>query len=154
MASVLPVLASACFKLPQGRPRAHPHGHRSIWPPHPPFLGAIIEFIADDSDAASTLSAALGLWATMTAKDEFAHRGPPPLEPVLNPVQGQRAKVRTAAKAKTAVVKKVEASSASHIYPPYTAFGNGQIFIKTLTGKCITLDVHSSDTIELIKQKV
>ena len=29
-----------------------------------------------------------------------------------------------------------------------------QIFVKTLTGKTITLDVESSDTIENIKQKV
>ena len=29
-----------------------------------------------------------------------------------------------------------------------------QIFIKTLTGKTITLDVESSDTIENIKQKI
>ena len=29
-----------------------------------------------------------------------------------------------------------------------------QIFIKTLTGKTITLDVDSSDTIENIKQKI
>ena len=29
-----------------------------------------------------------------------------------------------------------------------------QMFIKTLTGKTITLDVESSDTIEMVKQKV
>ena len=29
-----------------------------------------------------------------------------------------------------------------------------QIFIKTLTGKTITLDVDSSDTVENIKQKI
>lgn len=29
-----------------------------------------------------------------------------------------------------------------------------QIFIKTLTGKTITLEVESSDTIETVKQKV
>jgi ubiquitin len=29
-----------------------------------------------------------------------------------------------------------------------------QIFIKTLTGKTITLDVESSDTIESVKQKI
>jgi ubiquitin len=29
-----------------------------------------------------------------------------------------------------------------------------QIFVKTLTGKTITLDVDSSDTIENIKQKI
>ena len=29
-----------------------------------------------------------------------------------------------------------------------------QIFIKTLTGKTITLDVESSDTIDAIKQKI
>ncbi len=29
-----------------------------------------------------------------------------------------------------------------------------QIFVKTLTGKTITLDVDSSDTIETVKQKI
>jgi len=29
-----------------------------------------------------------------------------------------------------------------------------QIFVKTLTGKTITLDVETSDTIENIKQKI
>ena len=29
-----------------------------------------------------------------------------------------------------------------------------QIFIKTLTGKTITLDVEASDTIEAVKQKI
>src|SRR3989338_6896537 len=29
-----------------------------------------------------------------------------------------------------------------------------QVFIKTLTGKTITLDVESSDTIETVKQKI
>jgi ubiquitin len=33
--------------------------------------------------------------------------------------------------------------------------GSGmQIFVKTLTGKTITLDVESSDTIETVKQKI
>ena len=32
--------------------------------------------------------------------------------------------------------------------------GNMQIFVKTLTGKTITLDVASSDTIETVKQKI
>ena len=31
---------------------------------------------------------------------------------------------------------------------------NMQIFVKTLTGKTITLDVESSDTIENVKQKI
>jgi ubiquitin len=29
-----------------------------------------------------------------------------------------------------------------------------QVFIKTLTGKTITLDVHSSDTIDILKQRI
>ena len=29
-----------------------------------------------------------------------------------------------------------------------------QIFVKTLTGKTITLDVEASDTIESVKQKI
>ena len=29
-----------------------------------------------------------------------------------------------------------------------------QIFVKTLTGKTITLEVESSDTVEIVKQKV
>lgn len=32
--------------------------------------------------------------------------------------------------------------------------GGGQIFIKTLTGKTITLDVEFRDTVENIKSKV
>ena len=32
--------------------------------------------------------------------------------------------------------------------------GGGQIFVKTLTGKTITLDVEASDTIENVKQKI
>ena len=32
--------------------------------------------------------------------------------------------------------------------------GGMQIFVKTLTGKTITLDVEPSDTIENVKQKV
>ena len=32
--------------------------------------------------------------------------------------------------------------------------GSMQIFVKTLTGKTITLDVESSDTIESVKQKI
>jgi hypothetical protein len=31
--------------------------------------------------------------------------------------------------------------------------GSMQIFVKTLTGKTITLDVESSDSIEAVKQK-
>jgi ubiquitin len=35
------------------------------------------------------------------------------------------------------------------------AAGSGmQIFVKTLTGKTITLDVEGSDTIETVKQKI
>ena len=33
-------------------------------------------------------------------------------------------------------------------------YSNMQVFIKTLTGKTITLDVESSDTIESVKQKI
>ena len=32
--------------------------------------------------------------------------------------------------------------------------GGGQIFVKTLTGKTITLDVEFRDTIEVIKSKI
>jgi ubiquitin C len=32
--------------------------------------------------------------------------------------------------------------------------GGMQIFVKTLTGKTITLEVESSDTIENVKQKI
>jgi hypothetical protein len=34
------------------------------------------------------------------------------------------------------------------------AGGKMQIFVKTLTGKTITLEVESSDTIENVKQKI
>ena len=35
-----------------------------------------------------------------------------------------------------------------------TSFAIMQIFVKTLTGKTITLEVESSDTIENVKQKI
>ena len=35
-----------------------------------------------------------------------------------------------------------------------TIFSFSQIFVKTLTGKTITLDVEPSDTIEGVKQKI
>ena len=35
-----------------------------------------------------------------------------------------------------------------------TTMSGMQIFVKTLTGKTITLDVDSSDTIENVKQKI
>ena len=35
-----------------------------------------------------------------------------------------------------------------------TLLGPMQIFVKTLTGKTITLDVEPSDTIEAVKQKI
>ena len=38
---------------------------------------------------------------------------------------------------------------------PGMAMASGmQIFVKTLTGKVITLDVDSSDTVETVKQKI
>ena len=37
---------------------------------------------------------------------------------------------------------------------PFTSYSIMQIFVKTLTGKTITLDVESSDTIEGIKEKI
>jgi hypothetical protein len=74
MASVLPLLASTCFRLPQGQPHT---SRLSIFSSHLPSIGATVEFIADDTDAASTLNAALKLWEQMTAQDTFAHRSPP-----------------------------------------------------------------------------
>ena len=38
--------------------------------------------------------------------------------------------------------------------PPATAACMPQIFVKTLTGKTITLEVESSDTIENVKTKI
>ena len=40
-----------------------------------------------------------------------------------------------------------------HLKRKYTMSGM-QIFVKTLTGKTVTLDVDSSDTIENVKQKI
>jgi ubiquitin len=37
---------------------------------------------------------------------------------------------------------------------PTSSGGGGQIFIKTLTGKCITLEVAFSDTIDNLKRKI
>jgi ubiquitin C len=45
------------------------------------------------------------------------------------------------------------ASAAAVIAQPAQASGM-QIFVKTLTGKVITLDVDPSDTIEAVKQKI
>ena len=36
----------------------------------------------------------------------------------------------------------------------YNKIKNMQIFIKTLTGKTITLDVEASDTVESVKEKI
>jgi ubiquitin len=46
-------------------------------------------------------------------------------------------------------------SSDSHAVSSSSGGGSGmQIFVKTLTGKTITLDIESSDTIETVKQKI
>jgi len=43
----------------------------------------------------------------------------------------------------------------SHNFFAYgVLFHNMQIFVKTLTGKTITLDVESSDSIEAVKAKI
>tara|TARA_B110000858_G_C17806607_1_gene478358 strand:- start:5457 stop:5747 length:291 start_codon:yes stop_codon:yes gene_type:complete len=42
----------------------------------------------------------------------------------------------------------------SSIKRPLIATSNMQIFVKTLTGKTITLDVEPSDTIENVKAKI
>eukprot|EP01084_Bolivina_argentea_P040282 74452_1 len=39
-------------------------------------------------------------------------------------------------------------------FSPCNAYKSGQIFVKTLTGKTITLNVKSSDKIEIIKRKI
>ena len=41
-----------------------------------------------------------------------------------------------------------------HSTPPHHHSAKMQIFVKTLTGKTITLDVEPSDTIENVKQKI
>jgi ubiquitin C len=43
---------------------------------------------------------------------------------------------------------------AAHHSNTRTTIGSMQIFVKTLTGKTITLDVEPSDTIENVKQKI
>jgi hypothetical protein len=48
-----------------------------------------------------------------------------------------------------AIVKPQNPSSRSRIEP-----GEMQIFVKTLTGKTITLEVESSDTIDNVKAKI
>ena len=37
---------------------------------------------------------------------------------------------------------------------PFSVSSQPQVFVKTLTGKTITLDVEPSDTIENVKQKI
>lgn len=44
-------------------------------------------------------------------------------------------------------------SNPPHTPQPTTTMSGMQIFVKTLTGKTITLDVDSSDTVENVKQK-
>ncbi|QIX00880.1 hypothetical protein AMS68_006397 [Peltaster fructicola] len=45
-------------------------------------------------------------------------------------------------------------TSCSRFTPQYRGFANMQIFVKTLTGKTITLEVESSDTIDNVKSKI
>jgi ubiquitin C len=105
------------------------------------FVGATFTFIANDSDAASNLSAALGQWEEIVAKDNLARRGLLSLEslaaPGAEPVEGN-----------------VEFSSASSSPLPVTTFSGERIHISTPTGKTITLDVVPSDTIENLTHKI
>jgi ubiquitin len=96
----------------------------------------------------------------MTANDEFEHRGPPPLEPAQRPSP----KVHAAPKAKPPAAKLKVKAETSVLAKPAVKLGASEVsskapkemalFIKTLTGKNITLYVFSSDTIEIVKQKV
>jgi ubiquitin C len=155
MASVLPLLASACFKLPDGLTSAllkcRPFVHIFHYP-----AGATIEFIADDSDAARALSAALRQWEQMITEDNFDHRGPLPLGPVQQFQSTDKARpaqnmTTSLSKEKVAVVVKhlvatpVGQLGISFRTPPM------QICIKTLQAETITLNVSSS---EIVKQKV
>merc|ERR1711939_914456 len=45
-------------------------------------------------------------------------------------------------------------TSLDHHFQDFPSTSNMQIFVKTLTGKTITLEVESSDTIENVKQKI
>ena len=47
-----------------------------------------------------------------------------------------------------------DAAAASHTYTDDNRLSPTQIFVKTLTGKTITLDVEPSDTIDNVKQKI
>ena len=47
-----------------------------------------------------------------------------------------------------------DAAAASHTYTDDNRVSPTQIFVKTLTGKTITLDVEPSDTIDNVKQKI
>merc|ERR1712137_958873 len=48
----------------------------------------------------------------------------------------------------------IQEESTLHLVLRLRGGGSMQIFVKTLTGKTITLDVDSSDTIENVKQKI
>jgi ubiquitin len=52
------------------------------------------------------------------------------------------------------VLQNVEAEDPKQGGHPARRMSGMQIFVKTLTGKTITLDVESSDTIENVKQKI
>lgn len=46
------------------------------------------------------------------------------------------------------------APATAEVVAPGPSASGMQIFVKTLTGKTITLDVDSADTIEVVKQKI
>ena len=48
----------------------------------------------------------------------------------------------------------IEPETTTHPRPTLKLLGGMQIFVKTLTGKTITLDVEPSDTIENVKAKI
>jgi len=54
----------------------------------------------------------------------------------------------------SALVYKTHPTFFSSYHPPEHRPNNMQIFVKTLTGKTITLEVESSDTIDNVKAKI
>jgi hypothetical protein len=52
------------------------------------------------------------------------------------------------------MVKRLQKESTLHLVLRLRGGSGMQIFVKTLTGKTITLDVESSDSIENVKQKI
>jgi hypothetical protein len=137
------------------------------------LAGATIEFIADDSDAASNLRAARMQWEQIPSGDDFLFRVTLLVGSALKRYPNNKAcppqKVTCSSNAKLSVTKfmvvvkhsvatlvgQLGASLMSSLSSFSSSFRTPQqLFIKTLTGRTIVLVYNSSDTIASIKQMI